>query len=114
MGSAAIPSGASTGIYEAVELRDGGKRFGGKGVAKAVDVVTNTIQPKIRGMDVRHQNEIDSTLIELDGTENKSKLGGNAILGVSIACARAAAASDGLRLYEYIDRKASLLPSPIF
>jgi len=114
LGSAAIPSGASTGMYEAVELRDGGKRFGGKGVAKAVDIVTNTIQPKIREMDVRRQNEIDTTLIELDGTENKSKLGGNAILGVSIACARAAAASDGLRLYEYIDRKASLLPVPFF
>jgi enolase len=114
LGSAAIPSGASTGMYEAVELRDGGKRFGGKGVAKAVEIVTNTIQPKIRGLDVRHQNEIDTTLIELDGTENKSKLGGNAILGVSIACARAAAASDGLRLYEYIDRKASLLPVPFF
>jgi enolase len=114
LGSAAIPSGASTGMYEAVELRDGGKRFGGKGVAKAVDIVTNTIQPKIRGMDVRHQNEIDTTLIELDGTENKSKLGGNAILGVSIACARAAAASEGLRLYEYIDRKANLLPVPFF
>jgi enolase len=114
LGSAAIPSGASTGMYEAVELRDGGKRFGGKGVAKAVDIVTNTIQPKIRGMDVRHQNEIDTTLIELDGTENKSKLGGNAILGVSIACARAAAASEGIRLYEYIDRKANLLPVPFF
>ncbi|OGD61288.1 phosphopyruvate hydratase [Candidatus Bathyarchaeota archaeon RBG_13_52_12] len=114
LGSAAIPSGASTGMYEAVELRDGGKRFGGKGVAKAVDIVTNTIQPKIKGMDVRRQNEIDAKLIELDGTENKSKLGGNAILGVSIACARAAAASDGLRLYEYIDRKASLLPVPFF
>ena len=114
LGSAAIPSGASTGMYEAVELRDGGKRFGGKGVAKAVDIVSNTIQPKIRGMDVRRQNEIDATLIELDGTENKSKLGGNAILGVSIASARAAAASDGLRLYEYINGRASLLPVPFF
>lgn len=114
LGSAAIPSGASTGMYEAVELRDGGKRFGGKGVANAVDIVTNTIQPKIMGMDVRRQNDVDATLIELDGTENKSKLGGNAILGVSLACARAAAASDRLRLYEYIDRKASLLPVPFF
>jgi enolase len=114
LGSAAIPSGASTGMYEAVELRDGGKRFGGKGVANAVDIVTNTIQPKIMGVDVRRQNDVDATLIELDGTENKSKLGGNAILGVSLACARAAAASDRLRLYEYIDRKASLLPVPFF
>ncbi|MFA5869124.1 MAG: phosphopyruvate hydratase [Candidatus Bathyarchaeia archaeon] len=114
MGSAAVPSGASTGIYEAVELRDGGKRFGGKGVAKAVDAVVKIIQPKVKGMDVRHQKEIDSTMIALDGTENKSKLGGNAILGVSLACARAAAASDGLRLYEHIDKNASLLPLPFF
>jgi enolase len=114
MGSAAVPSGASTGIYEAVELRDGGKRFGGKGVTKAVDAVVKNIQPKVKGMDVRHQREIDSTMIALDGTENKSKLGGNAILGVSLACARAAAASDGLRLYEHIDKNASLLPIPFF
>lgn len=114
MGSAAVPSGASTGIYEAVELRDGGKRFGGKGVTKAVDAVVKIIQPKVKGMDVRHQKEIDSTMIALDGTENKSKLGGNAILGVSLACARAAAASDGLRLYEHIDKNASLLPIPFF
>ncbi|MDP2900410.1 MAG: phosphopyruvate hydratase [Candidatus Bathyarchaeota archaeon] len=114
MGSAAVPSGASTGIYEAVELRDGGKRFGGKGVAKAVDAVVKIIQPKVKGMDVRHQKEIDSTMIALDGTENKSKLGGNAILGVSLACARAAAASEGLRLYEHIDKNASLLPLPFF
>jgi enolase len=114
IGSAAIPSGASTGIFEAVELRDGGKRFGGKGVAKAVDNVVKTIQPKIKGVDVRNQKEIDSIMIELDGTENKSKLGGNAMLGVSIACTRAAAASDGLRLYEHIDKKANLLPIPFF
>ncbi len=113
-GSAAVPSGASTGICEAVELRDGGKRFGGKGVTKAVDVVSKKIQPRIRGMDVRQQKEIDSAMIALDGTKNKAKLGANAILGVSLACARAAAASEGLRLYEHIDGKASLLPIPFF
>jgi enolase len=112
--SAAVPSGASTGIYEAVELRDGGKRYGGKGVTKAVDAVVKTIQPKIVGMDVRRQADIDGVMIELDGTENKSNLGGNAMLGVSLACARAAAASDGLRLYEYIDKGSSLLPLPFF
>jgi enolase len=112
--SAAVPSGASTGIYEAVELRDGGKRYGGKGVTKAVDAVVKTIQPKIVGMDVRRQADIDGVMIELDGTENKSSLGGNAMLGVSLACARAAAASDGLRLYEYIDKGSSLLPVPFF
>jgi len=72
------------------------------------------IQPKIKGMDVRHQEDIDYMMIELDGTENKSKLGGNSMLGVSIACVRAAAASNGLRLYEYIDKKANLLPIPFF
>ena len=113
-GSAAVPSGASTGIYEALELRDGGKRYGGKGVTKAVEVVVKTIQPKVKGMDVRRQKEIDAAMIHLDGTENKSKLGGNAMLGVSLACARAAAASDGLKLYEYIDKDAAMLPVPFF
>ena len=112
--SAAVPSGASTGIYEAVELRDGGKRYGGKGVTNAVAAVVKTIQPKLLGMDVRQQANIDGLMIEIDGTENKSKLGGNAMLGVSLACARAAAASDGLRLYEYIDKDSSLLPVPFF
>lgn len=113
-GSAAVPNGASTGIYEALELRDGGKRYGGKGVTKAVEVVVKTIQPKVKGMDVRRQKEIDAAMITLDGTENKSKLGGNAMLGVSLACARAAAASDGLKLYEHIDKNAALLPVPFF
>ncbi len=113
-GLAAVPSGASTGIYEAIELRDGGKRFGGKGVTKAISAVKNTIQPKIKGFDVRLQKEIDEAMIELDGTENKSKLGGNAMLGVSLACARAAAASEQLRLYEYINKEANLLPIPFF
>lgn len=114
VGSAAVPSGASTGIYEAVELRDGGKRYGGKGVTKAIEVVMNMIQPKVKGVDVRHQKQIDDIMIELDGTENKSRLGGNSMLGVSLACARAAAASDGLCLYEYIDKDAHLLPVPFF
>jgi enolase len=112
--SASVPSGASTGIYEAVELRDGGERFGGKGVTKAVDAVVKIIQPKLIGVDVRSQAEIDGIMIELDGTENKSKLGGNSMLGVSLACARAAAASNGLRLYEYIDKDSHLLPVPFF
>ncbi len=112
--SAAVPSGASTGIYEAIELRDGGKRYGGKGVTKAVEAVVKTIKPKIVGLDVTKQSDIDRMMIELDGTENKSRLGGNAMLGVSIACARAAAASDGLRLYEYIDKGSLLLPIPFF
>ncbi len=114
VGSAAVPSGASTGIYEAVELRDGGKRYGGKGVKKAIEAVINIIQPKVKGLDVRCQKQIDDIMIELDGTENKSRLGGNSILGVSLACARAAAASDGLRLYEYIDKDAYLIPVPFF
>ncbi|MGD0804795.1 MAG: phosphopyruvate hydratase [Candidatus Bathyarchaeia archaeon] len=112
--SAAVPSGASTGIYEAVELRDGGKRYHGKGVMNAVDSVVNTIQPKLIGIDVRKQADVDGMMIDLDGSENKSRLGGNAMLGVSLACARAAAASDGLRLYEYIDEDSSLLPVPFF
>ncbi len=113
-GSAAVPSGASTGIYEAVEIRDGGKRYGGKGVQKAVEAATKTIQPKLKGVDVRRQKEIDYAMITLDGTKNKSSLGGNTMLGISLACARAAAASESLRLYEYINRNATLLPIPFF
>jgi len=113
-GSACVPSGASTGLYEALELRDGGKRYLGKGVMSAIDNVVKNIQPKVKGIDVRHQEQIDDVMIRLDGSENKSKLGGNAMLGVSLACARAAAASDGLRLYEYIDKEAELLPIPFF
>ncbi len=113
-GSAAVPSGASTGMYEAIELRDGGKRYGGKGVLKAIDAVTKTVQPKLKGVDVREQNDIDSAMIALDGSENKSKLGGNSMLGVSLAAARAAAASDNLRLYEYVGKDSTLLPVPFF
>jgi len=90
-GSAIVPSGASTGMYEALELRDGGRRYHGKGVLRALAAVSEAIAPKLLGMDVREQRSIDRLMIELDGTENKSRLGGNSILGISIACAKAAA-----------------------
>ena len=103
MGRAAVPSGASTGEHEACELRDGDKkRYLGKGVLKAVKNIQDVIGPKILGMDVVSQTEIDRLMIELDGTENKSKLGANAILGVSLACAKAASESVGLPLYRYL------------
>lgn len=113
-GRAAVPSGASTGIYEAVELRDKGERFHGKGVSKAVRGVKDEILPMLRGYDVTDQFKLDALMIELDGTENKGRLGGNAILGVSIASAKTAAASKGVKLYEYINPDASLLPVPFF
>lgn len=113
-GRAAVPSGASTGMFEAVELRDGGDRFHEKGVRKAITAVEDVIGPRIKGMDVTMQNCIDETMIRLDGTENKSRLGGNAILGVSIACAKAAAESRGVRFFEYINADAVLLPVPFF
>jgi len=113
-GRAAVPSGASTGIYEAVELRDGGTRFHGKGVTKAVAAVDGEIEGRLIGFPVTEQRRIDEEMIRLDGTENKGRLGGNAVLGVSVACAKAAAASMGLKLYEYIDREATLLPVPFF
>lgn len=103
MGSAIVPSGASTGAYEAVELRDGDpKRYGGKGVLKAVENVNEIIAPELIGMDVTHQIDIDTLMIEMDGTPNKGKLGANAILGVSLAAARAAAEYLALPLYQYI------------
>lgn len=102
-GRAAVPSGASTGAFEAVELRDGDKsRYLGKGVLNAVDNVNEVITPELLGMDALNQVVIDSVLIELDGTENKGKLGANAMLGVSIACAKAAADTLGLSLYQYL------------
>lgn len=113
-GRAAIPSGASTGIYEAVELRDGGSRYHGKGVQHAVKIVRDMIYPKVKGIDVRDQARIDEIMIELDGTSDKGRMGGNAILGVSIACAKAASKAEYIRLYEYIDPEASLLPVPFF
>ncbi len=102
-GVASVPSGASTGEYEAVELRDGEMvHFWGKGVMKAVENVEQVIGPVLQGMEVTEQKEIDGRMIELDGTENKSKLGANAILAVSLACARAAAESNGIELFEYL------------
>ena len=102
-GRAAVPSGASTGAFEAVELRDGDKdRYMGKGVEKAVDNVNDIIAPELIGMDAAMQVVVDQIMIELDGTDNKGKLGANAILGVSMACARAAADVFGLPLYQYL------------
>lgn len=114
-GRAGIPSGASTGIFEAVELRDGDKsRYLGKGVTKAVDNVNDLIAPEIIGMDVLEQVGIDQRLIELDGTPNKGKFGANAILGVSIACAKAAASLLGQPLYKYLGGvNAKVLPVPM-
>jgi enolase len=115
MGKAQVPSGASTGAFEAVELRDGDKsRYMGKGVQKAVDNVNELIAPELEGWDVFDQVGIDKFMIELDGTPNKAKLGANAILGVSIAVARAAADSLGLALYEYVGgTNAKTLPVPM-
>jgi enolase len=114
-GRAAVPSGASTGEREAIEMRDGDKkRFLGKGVLKAVENVNNIISAEITGLDALNQVDIDRTLIELDGTENKAKLGANAILGVSMATARAAAEFLGLPLYMYLGPyKANVLPVPM-
>ena len=114
LGRAAVPSGASTGEHEAVELRDGGKAFMGKGVLKAVENVNTTIAAEIVGMSVFEQNAIDKTMIELDGTSNKSKLGANAILGVSLAVAKAAANELGLPLYRYVGGvSGNTLPVPM-
>ncbi len=115
MGRAAVPSGASTGAFEAVELRDGDKgRYMGKGVEKAVDNVNEIIAPELEGWDAYDQIGIDKMMIALDGTHNKGKLGANAILGVSIAVAKAAAESTGLSLYEYIGgTNAKTLPVPM-
>jgi len=115
MGRAAVPSGASTGDYEAVELRDGDKkRYLGKGVLKAVENVNTTIASEICGLDALEQVDIDKTLIDLDGTENKGKLGANAMLGVSMAVARAAADFLGIPLYKYLGGPhTTLLPTPM-
>ena len=112
---AAVPSGASTGSREALEMRDGDKsRFGGKGVTKAVDNVNGEIAEAIVGMDVLRQVQIDNTLIDLDGTDNKSRLGANAMLGVSMACARVASEFLGLPLYKYLGGiNAKVLPVPM-
>ena len=115
MGRAAVPSGASTGAHEAVELRDGDKkRYGGKGVLKAVENVNDTLADELIGMDALDQVAIDEYLLELDGTENKSNLGANAILGVSLAVAKAAAEAVGLPLYRYLGGvSARTLPVPM-
>ncbi|MDR1884837.1 MAG: phosphopyruvate hydratase, partial [Synergistaceae bacterium] len=111
---ASVPSGASTGTFEAVELRDGGTRYAGKGVLKAVENVNNVIEPALIGLDAENQSGIDSLMIDLDGTDNKGKLGANAILGVSLAVARAAAASNDLPLWAYIGGLGPyLLPTPL-
>ncbi|MCD6524640.1 MAG: phosphopyruvate hydratase [Thermococcus sp.] len=114
MGRAAVPSGASTGTHEALELRDGGSRYHGKGVKRAVENVNKIIAPEIIGMDVTWQRDIDTLMLELDGTENKSNLGANAILGVSLAVAKAAANALGLPLYQYIGgTNAYVMPVPM-
>jgi enolase len=111
---AAVPSGASTGAFEAVELRDGDSRYGGKGVEKAVTAVIETLAPAVEGLDASDQREIDQAMLAADGTPNKAGLGANAILGVSLAVARAAADSAGLPLYRYVGGpNAHVLPVPM-
>ena len=114
-GRAAVPSGASTGEHEAWELRDGDdKRYGGKGVTKAVRAVNGVIAPALAGLDARHQGRVDETMIELDGTANKKNLGANALLGVSLATAHAAAAAAGQSLFRYLGgSEAKVLPVPM-
>ena len=115
VGRASVPSGASTGIYEAHELRDGdASRYLGKGVSKAVENIHTEIAPALIGKNVLDQTHLDQTMIDLDGTPNKSRLGANAILGVSLACAKAAAASQGVSLYRYVGgTNAKILPVPM-
>jgi enolase len=114
VGRAAVPSGASTGAHEAVELRDGGKRYGGKGVEKAVAAVNGEIFDTLAGLDAEDQVKIDRAMIQLDGTPNKARLGANAILGVSLAVAKAAASAANLPLYRYVGgAKANTLPVPM-
>lgn len=115
MGRAAVPSGASTGAHEAVELRDGDKKvYMGKGVLKAVQNVNKIIADKLMGMDVFEQNEIDRVMLKLDGTDNKAELGANAILAVSLACAKAAAIESNMPLYRYVGGvNANTLPIPL-
>lgn len=112
-GRADVPSGRSTGSHEAFELRDGGKRYAGFGVMKAIDNVNKIIALEVVGKDVRDQRKLDKLMIEMDGTQNKAKLGANAILGVSLAIAKAAACSLRIPLYQYIDTNAYILPVPV-
>ncbi|MBI4522200.1 MAG: phosphopyruvate hydratase, partial [Deltaproteobacteria bacterium] len=102
LGRATIPSGASTGEHEALELRDGDRRFFGKGVRRAVENVERRIAPRLRGKEAKDQQAIDLLMLELDGTEDKSRLGANAILGVSLAVAKAQARSQNMTLYRYL------------
>ncbi len=111
--SAIAPSGASTGSHEALELRDGGKRYGGKGVLRAVDNVRNLIAPALAGVDVTDQRSVDEVMIKLDGTSNKSKLGANATVSVSLAAAKAGAEVKGVPLYEHLAPGAHILPVPM-
>ncbi|MEM0905882.1 MAG: phosphopyruvate hydratase [Pseudomonadota bacterium] len=114
LGRAAVPSGASTGAYEAVERRDGGERYGGKGVRDAVEAVNGELFEALSGLDAERQRHIDHVMIALDGTENKSRLGANAILGVSLATAKAAAKTAKLPLYRYVGgANATILPVPM-
>ena len=114
IGRASVPSGASTGIYEAYELRDGDRRYSGKGVKKAVNSVNTEIAKALEGKNVLEQESIDRLMIDLDGTPIKSRLGANAILGTSLACAKAAAAAKGVSLYRYIGgQDAHVLPVPM-
>ena len=115
VGRAAVPSGASTGIFEALELRDGDNHiYGGKSVMRAVNNINNIIAPELIGEKASHQKEIDTFMIDMDGTENKSKLGANAILGVSLACAKAASLAYGMSLYRYLGGiNALTLPVPM-
>ncbi|HYL57381.1 MAG TPA: phosphopyruvate hydratase [Candidatus Acidoferrales bacterium] len=114
LGRAAVPSGASTGVHEALELRDGDpKRYAGKGVLNAVRNVNDTIARALKGADAANQPALDAALIKLDGTENKSKLGANAMLGVSLAAAHAAANARGLPLYRYLNEGAHVMPVPM-
>jgi enolase len=114
LGRAAVPSGASTGVHEALELRDGDpRRFGGKGVTRAVANVNGRIAAALRGADAAQQRALDQRIIALDGTENKSALGANAMLGVSLAAAYAAAAATGAPLYRYLNASASVMPVPM-
>ena len=113
-GRAAVPSGASTGEFEAVELRDGGEEWNGKGVGRAVDNVNGEIAAAVAGLEADDQHGLDRAMIELDGTSNKGRLGANAILGVSLAAARAAAAEDGMPLWRYLGGEAAhVLPVPM-
>ena len=102
VGRAAVPSGASTGKHEALELRDGGEAWLGKGVSRAVRNVREEIAPALRGVDADDQRAVDAALLELDGTKDKSRLGANAVLGVSLATAKAAAAAAGVPLYRWV------------